>query len=405
LRIIACSILALSLSIGLNAKAFGNYESLAPDLVAPDVVAQSDAANDANANENSGSDVGGDSYPRVTSIETALLGKSFATDDLTARLVRLETKAFGKPSTNPDLGDRTDALQEYAEKKLGKKLFKEDPDFEAASNDAPPQQDYAGADQSQGGQSADYGNDPSMSGQVEQQQQDSSNGDYPHITELESAILKKAYPGEPVEDRLSRLERTAFGTASKDPDLSVRIDALDEYADKKLHFKSSQQQDERGQATSGDGGAGGGSPNRLRQVGTMVGTQLINMAGMGIPGALGFGGMRVRNRADLPASEQQEQSRAAEPQEDPVVLDTNPPPASAKLLTKVGWCEVRVFGHTFPSMHLPQRLAQLNTEIKFAPGKTGIALMDSTDSMIKTAASFKRESSEPSVSSSPGAQN
>jgi hypothetical protein len=52
------------------------------------------------------------------------------------------------------------------------------------------------------------------------------------------------------------------------------------------------------------------------------------------------------------------------------------------MLTKVGWCEVKTFGHTFTPWHLTQRLEQLNQELNFAPGKYGIDLMDDVNQMI-----------------------
>jgi hypothetical protein len=114
---------------------------------------------------------------------------------------------------------------------------------------------------------------------------------------------------------------------------------------------------------------------------------------MGLPGVggVGFGGVRVRNRADVQREQLQQQQRSkTETQEDPQVFDTNPPPGNAKFLTKVGWCEIQVFGHTFPTMHLPQRLGQLNAETNFAPGKSGIDLMDETASMIEASMNHKK---------------
>jgi hypothetical protein len=268
-----------------------------------------DTSPDAQVGSNVGSDVvgdeaaageppGTDSYPRVTAMETAILGATYINEDLSARLTRLETKAFGKPSSNADLSDRTDALQQFAETKLHRKLFKEDPDFVSVSDNGQRSSAQTGSATSAGG--------------------------------------------------------------------------------------------------SGDS-AGAGGPNRSRQLLTAVGTSLINMAGLGLPaaamgmGPVGFGGVRVRHRQDVPQSEQTEAPRN-EPMEDPAVMEKSPPPASAKLLTKVGWCEVQVFGHTFPAMHLPQRLNQLNTEIEFAPGKSNIELMDCTAAMLEAAQNHKQRS-------------
>ena len=41
----------------------------------------------------------------------------------------------------------------------------------------------------------------------------------------------------------------------------------------------------------------------------------------------------------------------------------SPPPDSAKMLTRVGWCEVQTFGHTFANRHLTARLRQLSKAV------------------------------------------
>lgn len=64
-----------------------------------------------------------DDYPHVTALEKAILGQSFAGQSLSARFSRMETKAFGNPSSNPDFSQRTDALEKYAEKDLHKQPF------------------------------------------------------------------------------------------------------------------------------------------------------------------------------------------------------------------------------------------------------------------------------------------
>ena len=37
---------------------------------------------------------------------------------------------------------------------------------------------------------------------------------YPHITALENAILGQSFPGQPLTDRLGRMEKKAFGSVS-----------------------------------------------------------------------------------------------------------------------------------------------------------------------------------------------
>jgi hypothetical protein len=90
--------------------------------------------------------------------------------------------------------------------------------------------------------------------------------------------------------------------------------------------------------------------------------------------------------------------------DDPAVHDPMPPAADASLLTKVGWCEVQVFGHTFSDsglvesaskathMPLPKRLEQISRKIEFEPQKSGMQLMDDVNPLIKAVSSAKKES-------------
>ncbi len=55
------------------------------------------------------------SYPRVAELEKHLLGSTYANDSLPDRLARLETKAFGRTSSSPDLCQRVDLLDQYAD--------------------------------------------------------------------------------------------------------------------------------------------------------------------------------------------------------------------------------------------------------------------------------------------------
>ena len=91
-----------------------------------------------------------------------------------------------------------------------------------------------------------------------------------------------------------------------------------------------------------------------------------------------------RNRHQS-ARQQNEQAPTPVPPrvEDPAITAADPPPPTAKMITKVAWCEMQVFGHTSPDMHLTQRLEQLNQQLKYAPGQSGIQLMDDLDPLIK----------------------
>ncbi|RTL42695.1 MAG: hypothetical protein EKK48_11960 [Candidatus Melainabacteria bacterium] len=59
---------------------------------------------------------------------------------------------------------------------------------------------------------------------------DLSNSEYPRVTELERSLLGRTYAGEPVRQRLSRLESKAYGAPSRIDDLATRVDNLSSYA-------------------------------------------------------------------------------------------------------------------------------------------------------------------------------
>lgn len=89
--------------------------------------------------------------------------------------------------------------------------------------------------------------------------------------------------------------------------------------------------------------------------------------------------------------------------DDPQVQASTVPSSDCQIITKVGWCEVQIYGHTFSDygltkgllpashMHLPDRLVQLNKKLRFEPGKSGLQLMDDTDALVKFVAAKKRE--------------
>lgn len=295
-------------------------------------------------------EIGEADYPRITTLEKEILGQSFVGQPLMSRLSRMETKAFGKPSGSNDLGQRTDSLENYAETKLHIKPVEE-------------------AD----GQETTISNT----------QVNSEPTDYPRITALEKAILGQGFVGQPLADRLSRMESKAFGSPSKSDDLSQRTDNLERYAETKLHKKPVDHADRKETATSEQGSM------MKKQIIAAVGNTLLGVAGLGgmggvMPGmTIGprFGGGRMRSGQSN--SQQQPTPTPEVHPEDPMVHSANPPPTGAKLITKVGWCEVQVFGHTFPDMHLAERLGQLNTELMFEPGKSGIVLMDDINALIK----------------------
>jgi hypothetical protein len=344
---------------------------------------------------------GADDYPHVTALEKEILGSTFVGQPLSGRIVRMESKAFGSPSKSPDLGERTDNLEQFAESKLHKKPFLAD-EVADTMDDTTGTAGTAGAEQSDAPATLQSA--------------------YPHVTALENEILGQAAPDQPLEKRLAAMEGKAFGHASTSDDLGSRTDALERYAEKTLHKKPFGQVD--GYETANDGDVPAKSlEGRGMKLLSMVGNSLLGMGGGGMggggmampgmggmgmmgPGSMGgpggFAGMRVRRRQ---APQQQQPSAADEPTgpvEDPIVRAKDPPPSSARLATRVGWCEMHVFGKTSPSMHLAERLSALNRELNFEPGKSSMDLMDHIDGLVKSAQAYKAPSpTGPAIGSAP----
>jgi len=298
-------------------------------------------------------DTSSETYPHITLLESTILGQCFAGQSLIERIGRLEKKAFGSESHNPSLSDRTDALDQYVEQHLHKKLVRTDAEADAAD---------AGDDDQPG-----------------QDQTAQTSSDYPRVTALENAILGQSFAGQPLIDRLSRMEITAFGKPADNPDLSARTDALEKYAEKTLHKKP------MNSATDETATANPQQSSGKKELFSKVGRTLLGMTGLGMMPGMGFGPSNLPPNQTVQKPEPQPEVH----KDDPALLASNPPAPSAKLLTKVGWCEMQVYGQTFPNMHLPERLGQLNQKLNFEPGKSNLELMDDIGNMIKIVQSQK----------------
>lgn len=104
-----------------------------------------DLSNDPYANDQDEDPAAGQTsnYPHVTALEKEIIGQTYDGQPLNARLARLETKAFGAVSQLPDLSQRTDALERYAEKKLKSKPYGENPEMAAEEFEAANDPNYA----------------------------------------------------------------------------------------------------------------------------------------------------------------------------------------------------------------------------------------------------------------------
>jgi hypothetical protein len=317
-----------------------------------------------------------DTYPRISAMELTLLGSSHPNDSLGDRLSRLEVKAFGKASTG-DLSDRTDKLQDYVESKLKKPVVAPDPGY--VSDERADKLDSTGQ--------------PSQAGSSEY-----AGTKYPRVTALEEAILGQNYDadGADLNKRLSRMEVKVFGQALEKNSLGDRTDALEDYAEKKLH-KNILGQSEAPQNGMPGQATGGGGSNVLSKVGNALfgippaGTQGQQGPSFFIPGFGPFAGVRVQPKSALQQQQQlgddddTPKKPALSKADEDAINSTEPPPASARLITKVSWCEKRVFGMVYQDKHLTERLDFLNNALKFDPGQKGMALMDDVDKLMQAA--------------------
>lgn len=103
----------------------GSSSSSGGDDSSASASSQSGGAGSSSGSDSSNSDDNaGDTseYPRVDAMEQVVFGKMFKGERIEHRLDQLEIKAFGKASTDPDLSNRTDALESYIEKKYHKNI-------------------------------------------------------------------------------------------------------------------------------------------------------------------------------------------------------------------------------------------------------------------------------------------
>lgn len=217
---------------------------------------------------------------------------------------------------------------------------------------------------------------------------------YPHVTNLEKQILGSTYDGQPLNARLARLETKAFGTVSQLPDLSQRTDALERYAENKLkkkpfagtesadlaaaEFEASGDSPNPNYARNYSGAPQQQAPQRGGGMASQIPRQMLQSL-LGIPTfGPGPGQQRPPSSYENTAYEQQ-----SAPQDDPRVFQQDPPGSGEQMLVRVGWCEVHTFGHTYASMHLTQRLRQLNDAVRpGGPKQNDMQLMDDLDKIV-----------------------
>lgn len=145
----------------------------------------SNSQDSTNTTQTSQSDDGSDTssgtdYPRVTELETVLLGKTYQGEPIKHRLDQLELKIFGKSHAGEDLADRVDRIAQYADKKF------------------------------RGGPGAAAQQSEPVNGSIEQK-----------VAWLETQIEGQAFPQKPMIERLRPLEQAMFPTDPTDIHASI----------------------------------------------------------------------------------------------------------------------------------------------------------------------------------------
>lgn len=223
------------------------------------------------------------------------------------------------------------------------------------------------------------------SNQAGSNQPDQSPGHYPRVTALETAILGQSYPTEAIANRLNRMELKAFGAQSQNTDLSARTDALDQYAVVKLHIKpenalatNPRMDGQVPSAAAGNLGSFESNPfvRGLRSIASDL-NPVNSIAASSQNNASSYSSIED---ADDPAAEahrkmiEQQLIDAAKP---------NAPSSHERTLSRVAWCEMQIFGKSFPQLHLLQRLHQLNSDLFPADKEKDIQLMDRIDIIVR----------------------
>jgi hypothetical protein len=148
----------------------------------------------------------------LSTLETRFFEHTYPNDTVSQRLDRLDKLVFGRVRRGSDKARMTSLLMDVPNASSSVQ-----PDAsagsQATSNPNPLQSErpVAAANpdaDADSGESADY---------------------YPTVTALEEKMTGKSEKGLPVQERLSRLEKIAFGKPSTSDDLSQRVDRLKQY--------------------------------------------------------------------------------------------------------------------------------------------------------------------------------
>lgn len=172
-----------------------------------------------------------DQASTINSLENHFFEHTYPSDNDEKRVERLEKLVFGESKTG-DIQSRLQSLSSSMPKEtdasqLASSQQSQNTQVAQNNNQAPPAQD-----QSATGQNTTP-DDPST--------------DYPRVDAAEHLLLGKTFQKEPISRRLDQLEAKAFGKPSGNPDLSDRVDKLDDYIQSRYHQSIAELTDPRKQ--------------------------------------------------------------------------------------------------------------------------------------------------------------
>ena len=138
------------------------------------------------------------SNPAIDKIEKSLYGFTFATENDTSRLNRIEQKVYGKIQSGKTDSRIAKLSKDLNADQMGKEIEPKEDTFMS-------EDDYI-----------TYEKEPSSAASM----------DYPAIDELEKQVFKKVSKGQNIKTRLSNLEQKTFSKTYEKDDLSTRVDRL-----------------------------------------------------------------------------------------------------------------------------------------------------------------------------------
>ncbi len=164
----------------------------------------------------------------IVTLETHFFEHTYPSDDNEKRVERLEKLVFGESKTG-DIQARLQSLSASMPK-----------DTDAAQLSSTGQSNQVAQTPATNQNSAPQAQDT-------QSTPDDPSTDYPRVDAAEHLLLGKTFQQEPINRRLDQLEVKAFGKSSGNPDLSDRVDKLDDYIQTRYHQSIAELTDPRKQ--------------------------------------------------------------------------------------------------------------------------------------------------------------